>query len=186
VEFRTSSIPGLTVIEPSPIVDHRGHFARVWCVEDFAKAGLDIDFVQANVQFSPQAGTLRGMHFQREPHQEVKLVRCTRGAVYDVIVDVRPGSPAYRTWHAEVLRADAYTTLWVPEGCAHGYLTLEPDSEVQYHTSHTYAPDAATGVRWDDPAFGIAWPGPVEVISERDATWPLLLGDGEREVSRRG
>jgi len=186
VEFRATPIPDLTVIQPSPIVDHRGHFARVWCIEEFAQAGLDFEFVQANVQFSPRAGTLRGMHFQREPHQEVKLVRCTRGAAYDVVVDLRPDSPAYRSWHAEVLRADEYTTLWVPEGCAHGYLTLEPDSEVLYHTSHAYAPDAATGVRYDDPAFGIAWPRAVEVISERDATWPLLLGDAEREASRQG
>jgi dTDP-4-dehydrorhamnose 3,5-epimerase len=176
MEFRPASIRDMAIVEVQPIADHRGHFARVFAQEEFAAAGLERAFVHGNIQFSPRPGTLRGMHLQAPPHEEVKLVRCTRGAVFDVVVDLREGSPTYRQWHGEELRAEAYTTIWVPEGCAHGFVTLEPDSEVQYMTSHVFAPDAATGIRFDDPAIGITWPVTIEVVSDRDATWPLLDG----------
>lgn len=146
----------------------------MWCRTELGDAGLARQWEQANVQFSPRPGTLRGMHYQRPPHDEVKLVRCTRGAVFDVAVDLRPESPTYLRWHGAELTASNYRTMWVPEGCAHGFVTVEPDSEVLYMTSKPFAPDHATGVRYDDPAVGIEWPIPVSVISERDATWPLL------------
>lgn len=168
-------LPGVFVVEPSPIEDHRGHFARVWCRTELGDAGLTRDWEQANVQFSPRQGTLRGMHYQRPPHDEVKLVRCTRGAVFDVAVDLRTDSPTYRRWHGAELTASNYRTMWVPEGCAHGFVTLEPDSEVLYMTSKPFAADHAWGVRYDDPAIGIEWPVGVSVISERDANWPLLV-----------
>lgn len=172
--FSGTPLAGVAVIEAEPIPDHRGHFARVWCGDEFGEAGLTRTWAQANIQFSPRVGTLRGMHFQLPPHDEVKLVRCTRGAVYDVAIDLRDSSPTYRQWFGVELSATNYRTMWVPEGCAHGFVTLEPDSEVLYMTSKPFAAGHATGIRHDDPAVDVEWPVAVEVISDRDATWPLL------------
>jgi dTDP-4-dehydrorhamnose 3,5-epimerase len=166
------------LVEVDRISDDRGFFARVWCQDEFAEQGLKVDWVQANVGRSVRAGTLRGMHYQRDPHAEVKLVRCTRGAVYDVALDLRPSSPSYLEWVGATLSADDHSMLYIPEGCAHGYQTLADDSEIVYFTSARYARDAATGARYDDPAFGIEWPRAVEVISEQDAGWELWSRSG--------
>lgn len=174
MKFVSTPIAGGMVIEPEAIADHRGHFARVWCQQDLAREGLEAAWSQANVQFSPAPGTLRGMHLQTPPHEEVKLVRCTRGRVYDVMIDLRPSSASYLKWFGIELDPDSMRTVWVPESCAHGFVTLEPDSEVLYMTSKPFAPDSATGVRFDDPAFAIDWPVPIQVASERDRTWPLM------------
>jgi dTDP-4-dehydrorhamnose 3,5-epimerase len=176
VRFTTTPVQGVTVVEVDRIVDDRGFFGRVWCREEFAGHGLDVDWAQANVGRSTRAGTLRGMHLQRDPHAEAKLVRCTKGAVYDVALDLRPGSPSFLHWTGVTLGADEHTMLFIPEGCAHGYQTLADDSEIVYLTSAPYAREAATGVRHDDPAFGIRWPREVAVISEQDAGWPLWPG----------
>jgi dTDP-4-dehydrorhamnose 3,5-epimerase len=174
VRFELTDIDGVTVVEVEEFVDERGFFARSWCRDEFAKRGLATTFVQENVAGNPRRGTLRGMHFQRAPHAEAKLVRCTSGSVWDVALDLRPESPTRRQWVGVELSAENHRSLYVPEGCAHGYLTLTDDAEVRYLTSHAYVPDAAGGVRYDDPAFAIAWPADVLLVSERDASWPLV------------
>jgi len=181
VRFTTTPVQGAVVVGVDRITDDRGFFARVWCRDEFTQHGLEADWVQANVGWSTRAGTLRGMHYQRDPHAEVKLVRCTRGAVYDVALDLRPSSPSYLRWAGVTLSADEHTMLYIPEGCAHGYQTLTDDSEIVYLTSAPYAREAATGSRYDDPAFGIRWPREVEVISEQDAGWELWAHAGEDE-----
>jgi dTDP-4-dehydrorhamnose 3,5-epimerase len=173
VKFSETPVHGARIIEVNRIADDRGFFARVWCQDEFAQHGAKTDWAQANVGRSVRAGTLRGMHYQREPHAEAKLVRCTRGAVYDVALDLRPTSPSYLRWVGVTLDADEYTMLYIPEGCAHGYQTLADDSEIVYFTSARYDRDAATGARYDDPDFGIEWPRAVEVISGQDAGWEL-------------
>ena len=168
-------LPGTFVVELEPLRDERGWFARTFDAGVFAQAGLEPRVVQCNTSFNERAGTLRGMHFQSEPHGEAKLVRCTRGAVYDVVVDLRPESPAFRRWFGIELRAGAAASLFAPAGLAHGFQTLEDASEVHYQMGSPYVPEAASGVRWDDPAFGIQWPAPPggeRVISERDASYP--------------
>ena len=159
-------------MDVEPVADERGLFARSWCVREFEAQGLNARLVQCSVSLNRLKGTLRGMHYQIAPHQEVKLVRCTRGALYDVIVDLRPGSPTYLLSFGAELTADNYRALYIPEGFAHGYLTLADESEVFYQMSEFYAPSAARGVRWNDPALGIEWPGAVVVISERDRSFP--------------
>ena len=144
----------------------------MWCERELEELGLVGRVRQVNVGFSPQAGTLRGLHFQQHPHEEVKIVRCTQGSVFDVVVDLRPDSPTFKQWHGVTLDPDNRSMLYVPEGCATGYLTLEADSEIYYLTSDFYAPDSAHGVRFDDPAFGIEWPREIEVISDADTAWP--------------
>jgi dTDP-4-dehydrorhamnose 3,5-epimerase len=171
VKFTETAVQDAWVIEVNRITDDRGFFARVWCQDEFAQVGIKDDWVQANVGRSVRAGTLRGMHYQREPHAEAKLVRCTHGAVYDVALDLRPSSPSYLHWVGATLKASEHTMLYIPKGCAHGYQALDDDSEIVYFTSTPYNRDAATGARHDDPAFGIEWPLPVEVISEQDAHW---------------
>lgn len=136
--------------------------------------GLEADLVQSNVGFSHRKGTLRGLHFQRPPHAEVKIVRCTRGAVFDVIVDLRPDSPTYRRWYGVELSAENGKMIYVPEGCAQGYLTLTDEAETYYHTTAFYAPESASGVRYDDPALDIAWPAAVSLVSYQDQRWPYL------------
>lgn len=178
MKFSVTAVQDARVIEVNPITDDRGMFARVWCQDDFTQHGIKADWVQANVGRSVRAGTLRGMHYQREPHAEAKLVRCTHGAVYDVALDLRPSSPSYLRWVGVTLAASEHTMLYIPEGCAHGYQTLTDDSEITYFTSAPYHRDAATGARYDDPAFGIEWPVPVEVISEQDAHWDLWSRSG--------
>jgi dTDP-4-dehydrorhamnose 3,5-epimerase len=176
--FRETPLPGAWVLEPERIADERGFFARTWCRRDFEARGLDPSIAQCSVSFNHRRGTLRGLHFQVEPHAEVKLVRVTRGAVWDVIVDLRPGSPTFRQRFAVVLSAEAGHQLYIPKGMAHGFQTLEDATEVAYQISAFYAPEAARGYRWNDPAFAIPWPEPVTVISERDRNLPLFEGGG--------
>jgi len=172
VIFSEGPVAGAFAIELERRRDARGWFARSWCEREFAEHGLVARVAQVNTQWSPAVGTLRGLHWQDPPHAEVKLVRCTRGAAYDVVADLRPGSPTFRRWMARELTPDEGVMLYAPEGCAHGYLTLKEDTEVIYFTSACYAPDAVRGVRFDDPAFAIAWPAPVRVVSDQDRTWP--------------
>lgn len=167
-------IAGAFLVRPDPIADERGLFARVWCADEFARHGITVRPAQVNTGFSPLAGTLRGLHYQVAPALEAKVVRCTRGAVYDAMVDLRPGSPTWGHWFATELTAENRHSVFVPPLCAHGYLTLTDDTELEYFASAPYAPEAARGVRHDDPAIGIRWPGPVLLISEKDRNWPLL------------
>lgn len=171
--FIPTAIDGVVRIEIDPIRDDRGFFARAWAHDEFEAAGLGATWLQANLGRSPRAGTLRGLHLQRDPDAEAKLVRCLRGRVQDVVVDLRPASPTFRRWVSTELTAESGGSLFVAPGCAHGYLTLEPDTDILYHTSARYAPGSATGVRFDDPAFGIEWAAAVQVISEADRSWPL-------------
>jgi dTDP-4-dehydrorhamnose 3,5-epimerase len=163
------------VVESEPIEDERGHFARTFSSEEFAAHALDARVSQCSASFNARAGTLRGLHYQAAPHGEAKLVRCTRGAVFDVAVDLRPDSPSYLSWCGVELTADNGLALFVPEGCAHGFQSLEDATEVLYQISTPYVPDAARGVRWDDSAFAIKWPqAPPEgrIMSDRDAAYP--------------
>lgn len=172
MRFTDTKLPGVVEIDIEPHCDERGFFARCWCQQEFRARNLNPAVVQCNISFNQKKGTLRGMHYQAAPCQEAKLVRCIRGAIYDVVVDLRPQSPAFKTWIAVVLSAANRRMLYVPEGCAHGFLTLEDETEVFYQMSEFYNPEAARGVRWNDSAFQISWPGPVEVISERDRNYP--------------
>lgn len=162
------------MIEPEPHRDERGYFVRAWCRNEFAERGIDFSPVQANMGFSRRRGTIRGLHHQIAPALEAKLVRCTRGSVFDVLVDLRPASPTYRRWFGTQLSADNGCMLYVPEGCAHGCQSLQDDAEIYYLTSAAYAPNAARGVRFDDPAISIAWPLPPVAVSPQDRAWPLL------------
>jgi dTDP-4-dehydrorhamnose 3,5-epimerase len=170
--FKETELPGAFIVELEAHSDERGFFARTWCAREFAEHGLAPDLAQANVSFNRRAGTLRGMHWQAAPHAEDKLVRVTAGAVWDVAIDLRPSSPTYTSYVGVRLDATNRTALWVPKGFAHGFLTLEDDTEVVYQMSQFYVPEAARGLRWDDPAFAVQWPAEVRVISERDATYP--------------
>jgi len=152
--------------------DERGFFARSWCQKEFQHHGLNPKVVQCNVSFNARKGTLRGIHYQDAPYHEAKLVRCTKGSIYDVVVDLRPQSPAFKDWIAVVLTADKHNMVYVPEGCGHGFLTLEDETEVFYQMSEFYHAELSRGVRFDDPAFQIVWPDKVEVISEQDRTYP--------------
>lgn len=172
VSFVEGDVAGLWVAEIEPITDHRGFFARSWCVDEFGERGMRADWKQSNIQYSPNAGTMRGLHYQYPPYSEVKLVRCTRGSVFDVAVDLRPDSPTYLRWSGVELTAENRVSVWVPAGCAHGYLTLEPGSEAFYLTSFEYVPDSVRGIRWDDPTFGIDWPGDVEIVPADYGEWP--------------
>ena len=173
MKFVATAVAGSYLVEQSPHGDDRGFFARVWCASEFAAQGLSASFVQCNESHSRRRGTLRGLHYQAAPYGEVKLVRCIRGSIFDVLVDVRPGSPTYRRWFGAELTAANRTMLYVPEGCAHGYLTLEDDSAVMYPVTREYHAAAERGIRWNDPAFAIAWPdvGPF-VLSAKDQSWP--------------
>ena len=160
------------MIQSEPVLDERGFFARSWCQKEFASHGLNSQLVQCNISGNVRKGTLRGMHYQTAPYAETKLIRCTRGSIFDVALDLRPNSQTYKRWTAAVLTAGNHHMLCIPEGCAHGFLTLEDDCEVFYQMSEFYHPESARGVRWNDPAFGIEWPGKAEVISTRDASYP--------------
>lgn len=177
MRLRQTGIPGAYVVELDPRRDERGSFTRTYCRDEFARLGLATGFVQANAGTSAARGTLRGLHHQLAPHAEAKTIRCTRGAVFDVVVDARPDSSAYRTWYGIELRAGEPLLVYVPEGCAHGYLTLEDDTEIAYQTSVAYAPEAERGIHYADPAIGIEWPAPVTVVSERDRAWPFVEGN---------
>jgi dTDP-4-dehydrorhamnose 3,5-epimerase len=176
MQFQSGSVADAWVVDLERRGDERGFFARMWCETEFANRGLVARISQINTGFSHRAGTLRGMHFQRRPHEEVKVVRCLRGSVFDVIVDLRPGSATYRRWMGVELSCDNGRMLYVPEGCAHGYITLEDSTELMYFASRPYAPDAASGVRFDDQAFGIAWPIKPLVVSQADRSWPDFEG----------
>jgi dTDP-4-dehydrorhamnose 3,5-epimerase len=177
VIFEQTRLSGAFLVDLERREDSRGFFARTWCANEFADHGLTTEVVQANVSFNPRQGTLRGMHFQRAPHAETKLVRCTRGAIYDVVVDLRRDSDTYKEWVGVELSADNRRALFVPEGFAHGYQTLVPDAEVFYQVSEYYTPGAEGGVRWDDPAFGIEWPDPDNAfLSDKDRSWPDFSG----------
>jgi dTDP-4-dehydrorhamnose 3,5-epimerase len=172
VKFHDTDLKGACIIELEKLEDERGFFARTWCQKEFEDQGLVARVVQANTSFNTRAGTLRGMHYQAAPYQETKLVRCTSGALYDVIVDLRPDSPTYKRWTAVELTAGNGRMLYVPADFAHGFITREDNTEVNYLISEAYTPGAGRGLRWDDPALGIEWPCPVEVISDQDAGWP--------------
>jgi dTDP-4-dehydrorhamnose 3,5-epimerase len=173
VRFTETKLAGAFVIDPEPASDERGFFARTWCRREWQARGLTAELVQCSLSFTTRAGTVRGMHYQAPPHAEAKLVRCTRGRIYDVIVDLRPGSPTFKQWSAVELGADDRRMLYVPEGCAHGFQTLTDATEVFYQISASHDPASQRGVRWDDPAFGIVWPdAPSRTISSRDRAFP--------------
>ena len=170
--FTETKLKGAYVIEIEKLKDHRGFFARAWCQNEFKAQGLTSSLVQANVSFNKKKGTLRGMHYQLSPYEETKLVRCNRGAIYDVIIDLRPASPSYAQWIGVELTAKNYKMLYVPRNFAHGFQTLEDNTEVTYQVSQFYTPGSERGIRWDDPAFSIEWLTDVQVISDKDKSWP--------------
>ncbi len=173
MRFTETDLVGARLIDPSPHEDDRGRFMRAWCARQFAEQGLDFVPVQANMGFSVRKGTVRGMHFQEAPAVEAKLVRCTKGAIFDVVLDLRPESPSYGKWYGAELSAGNGRMLYVPEQCGHGYQTLEDDTEIYYLTSGFYTPSAVRGRRFNDPAYNIQWPLEATVVSEQDLTWPL-------------
>ena len=170
--FEEVPLVGAFRIEPERITDDRGYFSRVFCAEEYRRHGMNGDVSQSSVSYNVHAGTLRGIHYQASPHGECKLVRCVRGSLWDVLVDVRPESPTYGHWWATELDAVDGVMLYMPEGVAHGFLTLEPHTEVLYQMSHPYVAESARGLRWDDPGLGIDWRSRPQVISERDRTYP--------------
>ncbi len=172
--FKQTHLSGAFIIEPELIEDHRGFFTSTWIASEFREHGLNDQLAQCNIAFNTRRGTIRGMHFQNKPYQEAKLARCTRGAIYDVAIDLRPDSPTRYQWVAAELTFENRRLLYIPEGFAHGYQTLTDDAEVLYQISEYYHPESADGVRWNDPVFGIQWPLPVTVIADRDASYPLL------------
>ncbi len=173
MHFKETNISGAKVIDPSPHEDNRGRFMRAWCIREFADHAIDFVPVQANLGYSFRKGTIRGMHFQEAPALEAKLVRCTRGSIFDVVLDLRPESQSYGKWYGTELSAENGRMLYVPEQCAHGYQTLEDETEMYYMASQIYTATAARGVRYDDPVFNILWPLTATVISEQDRNWPL-------------
>lgn len=170
--FVPTELPGVYVIEVERREDGRGFFARSWCRAEFLAQGLVGEIAQCSLSYNRRRGTVRGMHYQAVPYEETKVVRCTRGRIYDVALDLRPNSSEYRRWVGVDLTADNQRMLYIPGGVAHGFQTLEDDTEVFYQISEPYRPDAARGVRWDDPAFGISWPLADPVLSERDRAYP--------------
>lgn len=175
--FTETNLKGAYIIEPEKLADDRGFFTRTWCQQEFSDQGLDSHLVQSSISFNHQQGTLRGMHLQLPPAAEVKLVRCTRGAIYDVIVDLRLDSATYLQWTGVKLTADNRNALYIPKGFAHGFQTLEDDTEVFYQISEFYNPDLARGFRWNDPTFKIDWLTAVSIISERDRAYPDYTPD---------
>jgi dTDP-4-dehydrorhamnose 3,5-epimerase len=172
--FTETKLPGAYVIEPETLEDERGFFARTWSAEEFSLERLNATLVQCNTSWNKRKGTVRGMHFQSPPHEEAKLIRCTAGALYDVIVDLRHGSPTWGQWFGIELTRQNLRMIFVPEGFAHGYQTLADDTDVFYQVSAYFHPESARGVRWDDPTIAIDWPLEISVISERDRKLPLV------------
>jgi dTDP-4-dehydrorhamnose 3,5-epimerase len=170
--FHPTALPDVYLLESERHEDERGFFARVWQPGELAERGLIARLAHVSVSFSRRRGTLRGLHYQAAPMSEVKIVRCTRGLIFDVAVDLRPGSPTFMQWTSAELSADNGRALYIPEGCAHGFQTLADDSEVMYLISEEYSPRHARGVRWDDPAFSIVWPPDTRTMNERDRTYP--------------
>lgn len=183
MRIEATRVQGLYLLEPQKFEDDRGYFATSFSTTGFEKLGLCNRFAQANVVQNYRKGTLRGLHFQLPPHSEVKLVRCSRGRIFDVGVDLRPDSPSFLQWVGVELKEGDLRLMYVPDGCAHGYLTLEDATEVSYQVSALYAPASATGCRWDDPLFGVEWPEPPQIILDRDAAYPLAT-PGSFEVFR--
>jgi len=173
MRFIETKLKGAYVIEIEPIFDNRGFFARSWCQQEFSDRGLDPNLVQCNISFNAKKGTLRGMHYQVNPHEEAKLVRCTQGAIYDVIIDIRPDSPTFKGWIDVVLSADNRRMLYISRGFAHGFQTLDDNSEVFYQMSNVYHPESARGIRWDDPEFQLEWQIESKIISERDLSYQV-------------
>jgi len=174
MRFQNSTVQGAWVAEPTPHTDSRGRFMRAWCRREFDDHGIAFDPVQSNMALSLIRGTIRGLHYQIAPALEAKLVRCTRGSIFDVVMDLRPISPTYGSWYSIELTANNGRMLYVPEGCAHGCQSLEDNAEILYMASAYYAPEHARGVRYDDPVLGIEWPLPVSFASDQDRSWPLL------------
>jgi dTDP-4-dehydrorhamnose 3,5-epimerase len=173
--FEKTTLDGAFLIIQTPAADERGFFARTYCEDEFGEAGLETRFVQHSLSYNAKSGTLRGLHLQREPHAEVKFVGCTRGAIYDVIVDMRPHSPTYRQWQGFELTAENRNQLYIPRGFAHGFQTLCNDTEVRYLISDLYVPAAASGYRWNDPALSVRWPMRPTAMSDKDRVWPLIV-----------
>lgn len=175
MEFISAPLAGAFLIKMTPLKDERGAFARSYCAREFEAAGINTRFVQTNVSWNLAKGTLRGMHFQSAPYHEAKLIRCSRGAIYDVIVDIRPDSSTYKAWYALELTPNNGNMLYVPGGFAHGFQTLADETEVLYQMSEFYYPEAARGIRWNDPKIGIEWPYEANrIISEKDQSYPNL------------
>jgi dTDP-4-dehydrorhamnose 3,5-epimerase len=172
MKFQPTEVAGALLIEPERHEDDRGFFARTYCIDELAQHGLDPKVVQRSISYNRRRGTLRGMHFQTAPHEENKIVSCIRGEIYDVVLDVRPASPSYRRWVGATLTADNHKLLFVPKGCAHGFITLTDDAIVHYEISEFHHPESARGVRYDDPAFGISWPLAPVVVHPRDLAYP--------------
>jgi dTDP-4-dehydrorhamnose 3,5-epimerase len=176
LKFVSTPLAGAQLIEIEKLSDNRGFFGRAFGAREFAAEGLADRFVECSVSFNARKGTLRGMHFQKAPHAETKLVRVTRGSIYDVVIDLRPDSPTFKQWFGVTLSADAHRQLLVPEGFAHGFITQEDDTEIHYMISQVFAPTAATGVRYNDPQFNIRWPTEPVVVSDKDRAWPDFEG----------
>ena len=172
MKFIETELKGAFIIELEPSEDDRGFFARTWCRKEFEHHSLNPDLVQCNISFNRRKGTLRGMHYQNAPQEEAKLVRCTMGAIFDVIIDLRPNSTTFKKWVSVELTAKNRKMVYIPEGFSHGFITLTDNTEVFYQMSAYYAPECARGVRWNDPAFDIKWPAEVKVISEKDMQYP--------------
>lgn len=175
MKFTETKLKGAFVLEINKLEDERGFFGRSWCMNELKEHGLNTSIAQANTSFSKKKGTLRGMHYQNDPHQETKLIRCTRGSIYDVIIDLRPNSPTYKEWFGIELTQDNYKMLYVPEDFAHGFITLENDTEVTYLVTEFYTPGAEAGIRWNDSQFAVKWPLNPEVISEKDKIHPDFI-----------
>ena len=184
--FTRTRLTGACLIDLERREDERGFFARSWCRREFEEHGLNHHLVQCNISFNRTRGTLRGMHYQAKPHEEAKVVRCTRGAIYDVIIDLRPDSPTYLQWLAAELNEENRRMLYVPEGFAHGFQTLTEATEVFYQMSEVHRPGSSRGVRWNDPTFGISWPEAERIISLRDRSYPDFAREQPRRVQRIG
>ena len=172
MKFVETTVDRVYIVEVEPATDERGFFARTWSSRELGERGLNPVLAECSISGNRRKGTLRGLHYQRAPHEEAKLVRCTQGAIFDVAVDLRPASPSFRRWVGVELSAENRRALYVPEGCAHGFQTLMDDTEVLYQICTPYVPAASAGVRWDDPAFGVAWPLPPSLMAERDRSYP--------------
>ena len=175
MRFEKCNVAGAWAIDPEPYIDSRGRFMRSWCVDEFSEHRIDFHPVQGNMAYSNLQGTVRGMHYQVAPALEAKLIRCTRGSVFDVVADLRSNSPTYLQWYGVNLSSDDGRMLYIPEGCAHGCLSLEDRSEIYYLTSAHYAPDCVRGALFDDPALAIEWPRPIAIVSEQDRDWPPIF-----------
>lgn len=175
LEFHPTELSGVLLVVPTPSEDQRGLFARTYDAAAFADAGLPTHWPHGNTSWNKRRGTLRGMHFQAEPHGDAKVVRCTNGRIFDVVIDLRDSSPTFRRWIGRELSDRNRHALAIPAGCAHGFMTLEDNTEVYYMMGETYFPELSRGVRWNDPAFAVAWPGEPRILSEKDASWPDFL-----------